>query len=44
LQNQQEVVITYRIEGVYGACRSDSGGHFLVSVRPANNTAAKPER
>ncbi len=45
LQNQQEVVITYRIEGICGAWRSDSSGHFLVSVRPATNSVAvKPER
>ncbi len=43
LQNQQEVIITYRMEGIYSPFRTDSGGHFLVSVRPATNNVIKPE-
>lgn len=29
-----EVEIHYRTEGIYKACRSDSGGDFLVSIAP----------
>lgn len=42
MADQTEVVIKYRMEGVYSACRSDSGGHFLVSIEPAKKTAEKP--
>lgn len=35
MSNQTEVIITYRVEGIYSAFRSDSGGHFLLSVEPA---------
>lgn len=35
MQDQTEVVIRYRMEGVYSAFRSDSDGHFLVSIEPA---------
>lgn len=44
LQDQTEVIITYRIEGIYNAWRSDSGGHFLVTIHPATNTVVKAER
>lgn len=35
MEKQTEVLIHYRTEGVYGACRSGSGGSFLVSIEPA---------
>ena len=35
MQNQTEVVIEYRMEGIYASCRSDSSGHFLTSIEPA---------
>lgn len=35
MQNQTEVVIKYRMEGIYAICRSDSSGHFLTSIEPA---------
>lgn len=38
MNKQTEVVITYRMEGIYAATRSDSSGHFLETIRPATNT------
>lgn len=35
MEKQTEVLIHYRTEGVYGACRSSSDGSFLVSIEPA---------
>ena len=35
MRDQTEVVIKYRMEGLYAACRSSSSGHFLVSIEPA---------
>jgi hypothetical protein len=35
MENQTEVVISYNMEGVYSAFRSDSSGHFLTSIEPA---------
>ena len=35
MENQTEVVITYRTEGIYALTRSDSGGDFLITVKPA---------
>jgi hypothetical protein len=35
MDNQTEVTIHYRSEGVYSACRTESRGHFLVSIEPA---------
>jgi len=35
MKNQTEIVIKYRIEGFYGSWRSESKGHFLVSIEPA---------
>jgi hypothetical protein len=35
MQNQTEVIIKYRIEGIYSRFRSGSQGHFLVSIEPA---------
>lgn len=37
MENQTEVKIKYRIEGVYALSRSDSGGHFLVSIESVTN-------
>lgn len=31
---QTEVIITYRSEGLWSACRSEGGGNFLTSIRP----------
>lgn len=43
LQNQTEVIIKYKIEGIYSAFRSDSSGHFLISIEPAKkNLTNKP--
>ena len=39
LKNQQEVRITYRMEGIYSLFRSDSQGHFLVTVEAVNPPA-----
>lgn len=41
MDKQTEIIITYRSEGVYSVFRSDSGGHFLETVRPATNTVTK---
>lgn len=35
MQNQTEVVIKYRMEGLYAWCRSESWGHFLTSIESA---------
>lgn len=35
MQDQTEVIIKYRMEGLYSWCRSDSYGHFLNSIEPA---------
>jgi hypothetical protein len=35
MQNQTEVVIHYRMEGIYSSFRTESDGHFLVSIEPA---------
>jgi len=35
MQNQTEVIIKYRIEGIYSRFRSGSSGYFLVSIEPA---------
>lgn len=35
MEDQTEVVIHWRCEGVYSACRSSSGGDFLTSIEPA---------
>jgi hypothetical protein len=35
MKNQTEVVIKYRMEGVYSALRTSSRGHFLVSIEAA---------
>lgn len=32
MEAQREVKLTYRTEGIYQLCRSDSGGHFAVKV------------
>lgn len=32
--SQKEVVILYRIEGLYSPFRSESGGRFLIGIRP----------
>lgn len=37
MDKQTEVIITYRSEGIYSAFRTDSGGHFLETIRPATN-------
>lgn len=36
MDKQTEVIVKYRIEGIYSAWRSESQGHFLESIRPAN--------
>jgi hypothetical protein len=36
MQNQQEVIIKYRVEGIYSRFRSGSKWYFLVSIEPAN--------
>ena len=38
MRTQTEVTITYEMEGAYKLCRTDSGGHFLKSIRPATQT------
>ena|SRR3989338_813487 len=35
MQNQTEVLIKYRMEGVYSVFRTDSQGYFLISIEPA---------
>jgi len=35
MQNQKEVIIKYRVEGIYSRFRSGSSGYFLVSIEPA---------
>ena len=35
MRNQAEVLITYRREGLYWLSRTDSGGDFLISIKPA---------
>ena len=42
MQNQTEVVIKYRMEGIYWTCRSESEGHFLVSIEPAPKPTPTP--
>lgn len=39
MRDQTEVIISYRIEGLYSPFRSESGGHFLISIEPV-----KPEK
>lgn len=34
MESNTEVKIHYRSEGISSACRSDSGGDFLVSIAP----------
>lgn len=34
MEHQTEVLVTYRDEGIYSFSRSDSGGTFLLSIRP----------
>lgn len=34
MENQTEVKISYRIEGIYSAMRSESQGHFLEKIEP----------
>ncbi|MBX4190358.1 hypothetical protein KW791_03645, partial [Candidatus Parcubacteria bacterium] len=41
MTNQTEVVIKYRMEGLYSVCRSDSSGHFLTSIEPAKKPAGE---
>lgn len=35
MRDQTEVVVHYRIEGIYSPFRSESQGHFLASIEPA---------
>lgn len=35
MQQQTEVVIKYKMEGLYSLLRTESRGHFLVNIRPA---------
>lgn len=35
MQNQTEVLVAYRIEGIYSPFRSESRGHFLTNIEPA---------
>ena len=35
MRKQTEVIIKYSMEGIYSACRSESSGHFLLSIEPA---------
>lgn len=35
METQTEVVIKYRMEGIYSITRSESSGHFLNSMTPA---------
>ena len=35
MQNQTEVIIRYRMEGIYNLWRTESSGHFLTSIGPA---------
>jgi iron complex outermembrane recepter protein len=37
LKNQTEVVIKYRMEGIWSLFRSESNGHFLVSISPVDS-------
>jgi len=39
MDHQTEVIITYHSAGIYGAWRSDTGGHFLKTIAPATNSA-----
>jgi hypothetical protein len=41
MESQAEVVIEYRIEGVYSPFRSESHGNFLVSIEPAKKEPAE---
>jgi hypothetical protein len=41
MNEQTEVVIHYRIEGTYSPFRSESNGHFLVSIEPLKNGGIK---
>ena len=36
MRNQTEVIIKYKMEGIWSSFRSDSSGHFLISVKKAN--------
>lgn len=36
MQNQEEVIIHYRMEGIYSLMRTESGGHFLSTIQPAS--------
>lgn len=40
MDKQTEIIITYRSEGIYSQFRTDSRGHFLVTVRPATNSVS----
>ena len=40
MDHQTEVIITYRSEGLYSLCRTDSAGHFLKTITPATNSAS----
>lgn len=43
LENQTEVIIHYRVEGVFFSLfRTESWGRFLVSIKPSVNQGAKP--
>lgn len=33
METNTEVEITYHSEGVYGLCRTESGGNFLIGIR-----------
>lgn len=39
MRDQTEVVITYRIAGLYSPFSSGSQGHFLVDIKPAKKKA-----
>lgn len=41
LQDQQEVIISYRTEYCFSWFRTDSDGNFLISISPVTNNAAK---
>ncbi|MEI6057916.1 MAG: type II secretion system protein [bacterium] len=34
MHDQTEVIVVYRIEGIYSAFRSESEGHFLATITP----------
>lgn len=41
MDKQTEVIITYRMEGIYSLWRTESEGHFLETIRPASNAVTK---